>query len=192
MAGRPRNPELEKRLLQATWQLLTERGYDALTLAEVANHAGAHRTDVYRRWSSKAQLVVDALAEHLPPIVTRDTGSLRSDLRSILAAFAESWSAPWIDGVVALSADLQHDPDAELAFRRMAEGRGDALRTALDRAIARGEIAATTDRGLVGDLIEGPLMHRRIAARQPLTPEFLDTLAAVVHQVLTAGSTAKR
>nr|WP_238354935.1 TetR/AcrR family transcriptional regulator [Kribbella sandramycini] len=179
-------------MLQAAWELLTERGYDALTLAEVANHAGAHRTDVYRRWSSKAQLAVDTLTEHLPPIVARDTGSLLSDLRAILGAFAESWSSSWIDGVVALSADLQRDPDAELAFRRMGEGRGTALSNALDRAIERGEIAATTDRALVGDLIEGPLMHRRIAARQSLTPEFLDALAAVVHQVLTAGSSAKR
>ncbi|TDD56854.1 TetR/AcrR family transcriptional regulator [Kribbella antibiotica] len=192
MAGRPRNPELEQRLLQATWELLTERGYDALTLAEVAAAAGAHRTDVYRRWSSKAQLVVDSLSEHLPSIVALDTGSLLTDLRLILGAFAESWSSPWIDGVVALSADLQRDPEAELAFRKMAEGRGAALSQALDRAISRGEIAATTDRALIGDLIEGPLMHRRIAGRQSLPPEYLDTLAAVVHQVLTAGSSAKR
>ncbi|GAA0928263.1 TetR/AcrR family transcriptional regulator [Kribbella koreensis] len=185
MAGRPRNPELEQRLLLATWELLTERGYDALTLAEVANQAGAHRTDVYRRWSTKAQLVVETLTEHLPPIIDPDTGSLLSDLRAIIGEFAKSWSAPWIDGVVGLLADLQRDPDAELAFRTMAEGRGVPLGRALARAIERGEIAATTDRALAGDLVEGPLMHRRIAARQPLTPEFLDSVATVAHQVLT-------
>lgn len=192
MAGRPRDPELEKRLLQATWELLTERGYDALTLAEVATQAGAHRTDVYRRWSTKAQLVVEALTEHLPPIVDRDTGSLLSDLRAVVAEFAASWSSPWIDGVVGLLADLQRDPDAELAFRKMAEGRGVPLGCALARAIERGEIPATTDRALAGNLVEGPLMHRRIVARQRLTPEFLESVAVVVHQILTAGSALPR
>src|SRR3954468_22368206 len=100
MAGRPRDPELEQRLLGAAWSLLRSRGYDALTLTKVAAQAQAHRTDVYRRWSSKAQLVVDVLAEHLPPVSDPDTGTLRSDLRAIIDDFAESWSSSWIDGLM--------------------------------------------------------------------------------------------
>src|SRR5690242_4609425 len=113
MPGRPRDPELEKRLLAAAWALLTTSGYDALTLTKVAAEAKAHRTDVYRRWSTKAQLVTDVLAVHLPPISQFDTGSLLGDIRAYLEDLAASWRAPWIDGLVGLLADLRHDPDAE-------------------------------------------------------------------------------
>ena len=190
VSGRPRDPGLEKRLLSATWSLLKSRGYGALTLTQVALKAQAHRTDVYRRWSSKAQLVVAALIGHLPPVSDVDTGTLRSDLRACVDDFAATWSSPWIDGLVGLAADLQHDPDAELAFRRMAERRGGPLRNAITRATQRGEIGEIPDLSLVGDLIEGPLMHRRIVGRQPLTSDYLDDVAISAHRLLTGITVA--
>ncbi|WIV54040.1 TetR/AcrR family transcriptional regulator [Amycolatopsis nalaikhensis] len=190
MAGRRRDPDLEERLTAAAWSLLQSEGYDALKLTEVAARAHAHRTDVYRRWTSKAQLVVDVLARHLPPVSDPDTGTLRSDLRAIVEDFAASWSSSWIDGLMGLVADLHRDPDAELNFRRMAEGRGEPLRDAITRAVRRGEIGEPPDLSLVGDLIEGPLMHRRMLGRQPLTPEYLDALAALAHRVLTGTTVA--
>lgn len=185
MSGRPRDRDLEKRLLAAAWSLLKSGGYDALTLTQVAAKAKAHRSDVYRRWSTKAQLVVDALAVHLPPVLEVDTGSLRSDIRAVLDEFAASWSSPWIDGLVGLTADLQRDPDAELAFRRMAERRGEPLRRAISRATQRGEIGQVGDLSLAGDLLEGPLMHRRMVGRQPLTSDYLDEVALSVSRLLT-------
>jgi AcrR family transcriptional regulator len=189
VAGRPRDLELDKRLLGAAWSLLQDEGYAALTLTKVAALADAHRTDVYRRWSSKAQLVVDVLDEHLPPVADVDTGTISADLRAIVADFAASWSSPWIDGLVGLTADLQHDPDAELAFRAMAERRGTPLRNAVVRAAERGEIGEPPDLALIGDLIEGPLMHRRMIGREPLTSGYLDAVAVAAHVLLT-GTTA--
>jgi AcrR family transcriptional regulator len=190
MPGRRRDPDLEERLTAAAWSLLQSRGYDALTLAEVAAQAHAHRTDVYRRWSSKAQLVVDVLAEHLPPVSDPDTGTLRSDLRAIVEDFAASWSSSWIDGLMGLVADLHREPDAELAFRKMAEGRGEPLRAAITRAVQRGEIGEPPDLSLVADLIEGPLMHRRMLGRRPLTPDYLEALTALAHGLLTGTTVA--
>jgi AcrR family transcriptional regulator len=165
--------------------LLTEAGYDALTLTKVAAAARAHRTDVYRRWPNKARLVTDVLAEHLPPIPALDAGSLRADIRGYLEALSASWSSPWIDGLVGLLADLHRDVDAELAFRTMGERRGQPMRDAIARAVERGEIPELPDLPMVGDLLEGPLMHRRMIARRPLTPDYLDALAAWAFQVLT-------
>lgn len=188
MAGRPRDRDLDKRLLSAAWSLLTSQGYEALTLTRVAAEAKAHRTDVYRRWPSKAMLVTDVLAEHLPPVSEVDTGSLHSDIRAYLDDLAASWSSPWIDGLVGLVADLRHDIDAEVVFRTMAERRGQPMRNAIARAVERGEIREVPDLSLVGDLLEGPLMHRRMIGRQPLTPDYLDALALSTHRLLT-GST---
>jgi AcrR family transcriptional regulator len=183
--GRQRDPDLEQRLLAATWSLLTSRGYDALTLAHVAKEAKAHRTDVYRRWTSKTQLVTDALAEHLPPVSSHDTGTLRGDIKAVLQDLAVSWSSDWADGLVGLYADLRYDPDAELAFRRMSARRGAPIGEALGRALARGEIAALPEVGWAGDLLEGPLMHRRMIGREPLTPEYLDAVAFATLSLLT-------
>lgn len=186
MPGRPRDPELDTRLLSAAWSLLTTGGYDALSLTKVATRAQAHRTDVYRRWGSKAQLVADVLAEHLPPVSPVDTGALATDIRAYLVDLAASWSSPWMDGLVGFLGDLRTDPDAELAFRLLGEKRGQTLRAALVRAVERGEVLELPDLSLAGDLFEGPLMHRRLIGRQPLTPEYLDALAAAAHRLLTA------
>jgi AcrR family transcriptional regulator len=189
--GRPRDPELDKRLLSAAWSLLTSEGYDALTLTKVAARAGAHRTDAYRRWGSKAQLVADALAEHLPTVSEFDTGTLRGDLRAYVEDLAAAWSSSWIEGLVGMLGDLRDDPDAELAFRLLAERRGMPMRAALARAVERGELNELPELQLAGDLLEGPLMHRRLVGRQPLTPEYLDAVVAMAHRVLTgAGVTA--
>ncbi|MBB4689049.1 TetR-like C-terminal domain-containing protein [Amycolatopsis jiangsuensis] len=185
MAGRPRDPDLEKRLLAAAWARLADEGYDSLSLARVAADAGAHRTDVYRRWPAKARLVTAALAEHLPPIPDVDTGSLYSDLRACLDGLAAAWSAPWIDGLIGLLADLRHDSVAAEAFHEMAQRRGRPMWTAITRAVERGEIAGTPERPLAADLLEGPLMHRQMLTRQPITSEDLDLIAQSVHRLLT-------
>jgi AcrR family transcriptional regulator len=185
VSGRPRDPDLDKRLLSATWSLLTSEGYDALTLTKVAALADAHRTDAYRRWSSKAQLVIDALAEHLPRVSEFDTGTLRDDLRAYVDDLAAAWSSSWIDGLVSMLGDLRDDPDAELAFRMLGERRGQPMRTALARAVDRGEIDVLPELQLAGDLLEGPLMHRRMVGRQPLTPAYLDAVAWMAYRVLT-------
>ena len=185
MSGRPRDPELEKRLLAAAWKLLVEQGYEALTLSRVATEAKAHRSDVYRRWTSKSQLVSDTLAEHLPPIAASDTGVLRSDLAAFADDLAVAWSSPWVDGLVGWLADLRQDADAEQAFRAMSTQRSRTVREAIERAVQRGEIREVPDLTLVGDLLEGPLMYRRMFSGQDITPAFLEAVVHSTHRHLT-------
>jgi hypothetical protein len=131
------------------------------------------------------------LDKHLPPIPDVDTGRLESDLRAIVGGFAAVWSSPWIDGLVALAADVQRDADAELAFRELAERRGAPMSRCVARALQRGEITDPPYRLLLGDLIEGPLMHRRLVAREPLTPDYLDAVAFAAYRVLTEAQVAR-
>jgi hypothetical protein len=121
-------------------------------------------------------------------VSTIDTGTLESDIRAYVDDLAVSWSSSWIDGLVGFLGDLRDDPDAELAFRLLGEQRGQPMRDALVRAVERGELAELPDLSLAGDLLEGPLMHRRLIGRQPLTPDYLDGLAAVAHRLLASGS----
>jgi AcrR family transcriptional regulator len=186
--GRSRDPELERRLLDATWQLVTASGYHALSIAQVAALAGGHRSDVYRRWATKAQLVAAALVAHLPQVPEFDTGSLRGDIRAYLGALWQSWSSEWIDAFLGLLADL--DPDAERTFRAMSLARAQPLRDAIVRAVRRGELVDMPEPAMLGDLLEGPLMHRRLIGRQIMTLDELDTLADIVYSLMKARVTS--
>lgn len=180
--GRTRDTDLEHRLLRAAWDLVTSSGYDALTLSQVAARAGGHRSDIYRRWTTKAQLVADAVAANLPPVPEFDTGSLRGDIRAYLAALWESWSSDWIGGLIGLLADL--DDEAERTFAAMSRSRAQPLRDAIVRAVQRGELLEVPELAMLGDLLEGPLMHRRLIARQVMTLDELDALTDIVHGLM--------
>lgn len=185
MAGRPRDPDLEQRLLATAWSLLTAGGYDALTLTQVAAQANAHRTDVYRRWRSKARLVADVFDEFLPPVPDVDTGSLLDDLSAFVTDLAAAWDQPWNDGLVGFLADLRQDAEAERTFRALVARRSQPVVDAIARAVRRGEIAEVPDLPLVGNLLEGPLMHRRMFGGQPMTSGELDVVTRSVHRLLT-------
>src|ERR1700712_4178711 len=85
--GRRRDESKDDAILDATRELLAERGYDGMTMDAVADRAGAGKATVYRRWPSKVQLTVDAVvcAKGVPMAVDEipDTGSLRGDLMSV-------------------------------------------------------------------------------------------------------------
>lgn len=63
--GRPRDIEKDLKIADATWNILSERGYDGLTFEAVANEAGCTRATIYRRYASKAELVVTVLQDTL-------------------------------------------------------------------------------------------------------------------------------
>ena len=71
----------ESELLAVTLQLLQEHGYDRLTVDAVAAKARASKATVYRRWPSKAELVLAAFIEGIRQVaVPPETGTLRGDL----------------------------------------------------------------------------------------------------------------
>jgi AcrR family transcriptional regulator len=83
---RRRGAELESALLDAAWVELTETGYTALTFEGIAQRAGTSRTVLYRRWETKADLVLAAVAHMITkgPAELPDTGSLRGDLVALM------------------------------------------------------------------------------------------------------------
>lgn len=191
MTGRPRDHDLERRLLEAGWSLLVEGGYDALTLSQVATCAYAHRSDVYRRWATKAQLVTAVVEKYLPPAADIDTGTLLGDLRAFLDDLAAAWAAPWAEGLVGLLADLRHDREAEASFTQMSQRRSQPLSDLIARAVRRGEIIDMPEPALVGNLLEGPLMHRQMFGRRAASTADLDVIARSTHALLT-GSLVSR
>src|SRR5574340_993155 len=85
--GRPRSKESEEAILSATLQILGETGLMGLTIEEVVARARVGKATVYRRWSSKLPLVIDAITT-LPELQVPDTGTVRGDVRQVLFQLA--------------------------------------------------------------------------------------------------------
>lgn len=173
--GRPRDARIDEAVLRVAWDLLQEVPYAEVTLEEIAARAGVSRPALKRRWASKVGLVVDAVIAHTPAVPAADTGTLEGDLRACLEDIARVWSTPRVRlSYSALIAELDADPAATERFRELQQRRGANVADALRRAAARGEIDAGADVSLVADLLEGPVLHRRLISDLPATPALLE------------------
>jgi AcrR family transcriptional regulator len=184
--GRPRSEQADRAILAAAAQLLAERGIAGMSMEEVASRAGVAKTTIYRRWTSRGALALDAfLADFLRQQPPPDTGTLRGDLLAALRAWIHSVTRTSAGPVLAgLIAETQHDPGLAEAWReRVVERLRAQHKIMLDRAVERGEIPAQTDYEIVLDLVFGAAYHRLLHGHQPLT----DPFARQVVDLVVAG-----
>jgi AcrR family transcriptional regulator len=154
-----RSEARERAILEAALELLVEVGYDRLSMDALAERARAGKATIYRHWSGKAPLVVDAIrqmkCERL--VSGADTGSLREDLVLALMGHAEAFSEQDAAVVTGVMSAMRTDPElAALVRSQLIEGRSD-LNDIIDRAVLRGELpmgsAVTTATEVVGALM---------------------------------------
>ena len=158
--GRQLDATRDAALRDAALELLAEIGYDRLSIDAVAARAGASKMTIYRRWSGKADLVVDALSSLRKPRKLPDTGSLSGDLRA-LASRSDSpdarFDARLVLGVVSA---LARNPELRQVIREQFIGRGGArLRQVFERAVARGEIPPDRNLDLLISIIPALAIH---------------------------------
>ncbi len=184
--GRPRSQEADRAILEAAALILAERGLSGMSIEEVAARAGVGKTTIYRRWTSRGALALDAfLSEFQGQQPLPDTGTLRGDLLAALRAWIRSVTRTSAGPTLAsLIAEAQRDPQLGAAWRdRVVEQLRAQHRIMLNRAVARGEIPAGIDQEVVLDLIFGAAYHRLLHGHQPLT----DSFARKVVDVVMAG-----
>ncbi len=128
-------------LQAAALELLSEIGYDRLTMDAVAARAHASKTTIYRRWHGKAELVVDALNGRKGPMIVPDTGSLREDLGALVESSTGSDNVSDAQVMLGLITALARDAELREVFaRQFVEPRRFVLKAIFDRAMARGEV----------------------------------------------------
>ncbi|MGH3719116.1 MAG: TetR/AcrR family transcriptional regulator [Pseudonocardiaceae bacterium] len=142
---RRRGDALYAAIFEATLDELTAVGYAELKMEHVANRARASKGSLYRRWSSRAELVADAVYHALPGRAeSPDTGSVRGDILSCLRGFASLLNGPSGEAVRGLMAETIRDPDLMAVIRsRFVDPNVEVFRDALQRGAARGEVRAT-------------------------------------------------
>lgn len=159
--GRHLDSSRDDALRQASLHLLATTGYDRLTIDAVAQRAGAGKATIYRRWSGKAELVVDALTCGNRSPVTPDTGTLRGDLLA-LASFATAREGG-LDAqvLIGLASALPRDAELRRVFRAgLVAPRVACVTAVFARAVERGEIAPVANLELVISIFPALVVHR--------------------------------
>jgi AcrR family transcriptional regulator len=177
--------------LVAAAEVMAEKGISGLSIEEVAARAAVGKTTIYRRWSSRGTLALDAfLAEFEGQQALPDTGTFAGDLRAALAAWVKAVAGTSAGAMlVGLIAEIQHDRNLAIAWQDQVIAPLRAQYSImLDRGVSRGEIPAETDAGIVLDLLFGACYYRLLQGQRPLNEQFVHQIVEVVAAGIGAGS----
>jgi len=166
--GRPRDPSRDQAIIDASIDLLVREGYDRLSMEGVAAAAGVGKATVYRRWGSKADLVIDAMATLKPSIDTIDTGSLEGDIELMIAASCSPHSQRLFQVMVSICSALPREPELLEAFKtRFTEPRIARITQMLVRAQGRGELGDDIDVAMAASLVPSLMLQRVLMTGEP-------------------------
>jgi AcrR family transcriptional regulator len=185
-AGRPRDPRIDAAILTATADLLVHIGYSNLTLAAVAERAGTTKTALYRRWSSKAELVHEAAFPVAPSALVGPGGDMVADVRAMIAAARDVFTTPVVRAALpGLVADMSADSELNARVMSRFADLFIAVRVRLREAVDRGEVHRDVDPDRLIELIGGAtLLRMLLRPDEELDDAWVDqTTAILVHGV---------
>jgi AcrR family transcriptional regulator len=166
--GRPRDPSRDEAIIDAAIDVLVRDGYDRLSMEGVAAAAGVGKATIYRRWSSKAELVIDAMATLKPALDSIDTGTLDGDIELLIATSCSPRSERVLQVMASICSALPREPDLLDAFRtRFTEPRIARISDLLVRARDRGELGPEVDVAMAASLVPSLMLQRVLMTGQP-------------------------
>jgi AcrR family transcriptional regulator len=190
-AARPggRTARNTEAVLAATIDELSARPYAEVSIESIAARAGVHKTTVYRRWGTKAELVTLALTAAASAMIeVPDTGHIESDLRALSRSVQATLSSPRGAAVTrALLAGAADAPEIRQLMRQFWAARLSAISVIADRATARGEIPPGTGAGPLMHAVAAPLYFKLLVTSEPLTHRDADQAAAAALAAALAG-----
>ncbi|MBB2910147.1 AcrR family transcriptional regulator [Streptosporangium becharense] len=187
------DPLRERAILDATSELLSEVGYDRMSVDQIARRASASKATIYRRWPGKEALVVDLVCNHLqvdapaPP----DTGTMRGDLIEAVTGFCRTLEQKH-SLIFGLFPALLNSPELAAALRDHVP-RADITGTTplLDRARERGELSGRVDPAEIKKITEATVWYRLFFTGDPLDRTFVEeTVDRILLPLIRAWSAA--
>ena len=177
--GRPRDPELAERVLAATSVLLAEVGFAGLSMDRIAERARVSKATIYARWPSKAELIVEAVANQIggEPPEAPDTGDVAADLRTLLEALCGAMRGPFGRVMAPLIGELVHDAELASTFRqRFVTPRQGRVRQTLELGRSRGQLHPDADIDLLADVGAAVVFQRLLVTGEALGEELPERL----------------
>lgn len=184
--GRPRNVSTDDAILEAAALRLSRDGYERTSIDLVARDAGVTRPTVYRRWPSKDELVIAAVANQIKGSVHEPTGDLRRDLMDQAESLVERWSGNRYVGMLGTAiVERRHHPAIyEQLLEKLVEPRRRQMRDILETAQANGQARPDLDIEVIVAMFVGSFYAMTIAGRweevENWATRLTDTILAVI------------
>lgn len=184
--GRPRDESARRRILKAAFDLMEETTFAHVTTEAIAARAGVSKATVYRWWTNKAAVVIEAFREAFEPqLPLRHSGSLREDLTFQMRNFARVLSGSGGRMLRSFIVAARSDPEVAAAFRSIwSDPRREAGRRMLREKQASGQLRKDADVDLVLDSLYGPLYYRFLVKNSPPSQKYAAAVTDLVIQGL--------
>jgi AcrR family transcriptional regulator len=184
----PRTIRSRKAVLETAVTLMMDRGIHALNIDSIAEHSGVAKTTIYRHWSSREAIILDALSSLIAPEVQAPTGTPIEQIHTVAWRFAEKigtppWSVLFPD-LIALAGRSERMRGVYEDFMRL---RRQPVAEVIARAITDGRIDADAD--VVALMILGAITYRQLVLLAPPDEQFVrQVVSAALHQPVTTTS----
>lgn len=185
--GRPRNVSTDDAILEAAALRLSRDGYERTSIDLVARDAGVTRPTVYRRWSSKDELVIAAVANQIKGSVHEPTGDLRGDLMDQAESLVERWSSNRYVGMLGTAiVERRHHPAIyEQLLEKLVGPRRQQIRKILADAQSNGQARPDLDVEVVISMFVGSFYAMTIAGRWEEAENWATRLTDTILGVIT-------
>jgi AcrR family transcriptional regulator len=172
---RRRGDALHAAIYEATLAELADVGYAELSMKSVARRARASTASLYRRWSSRAELVVDAMRTRAPVVLeVPDTGTVRGDVLGFVRRVADVLNGPAGEAVRGLMIEAMGDPELRAVIRaRFVEPATGCMLEALRRGVVRGEVRPAALTPMVAGAATAVLREQFLLGDRSLPDAFL-------------------
>jgi AcrR family transcriptional regulator len=158
--GRPRDPDVDRKIAQAALDLFGEAGWAGFAMDTVARRAGVGKASLYLRWNSKEALLTDAITMRMLVVTDFDTGTLRGDLTELAVQMLDLYAGPSSQAALRLSLEAEAIPGVAEHYDGIRRSQVLAARAIVRRGIDRGELTSNTPVTLLLDtLAGGAIMH---------------------------------
>jgi AcrR family transcriptional regulator len=170
--GRPRDPGAEERILTAAATEIQQRGYDGFSVERIAEQAGVAKTTLYRRWPTKAQLVIALIGRLRSDVPFEPTGRPRHDLTRLVTAIAANLAGTPTTLIADLAAAAARDAAVGESVRALWADRHRAVTEVVAQAQAAGLVKDHVPPAVLVDQLVGPLYYRLLVTGEPITPAY--------------------
>jgi AcrR family transcriptional regulator len=174
-------------VLRTTLEVLGQEGYAGLRVDDVALRAGVNKTTIYRRWPTRADLVIAALTALAAPPKAVETGCLERDLQATFMTATSLRATPAGRGVVRVLIAERGDPEVDRVVCDLRELHRAPARTVLVHARRRGDLPRRVDIELLLDILAGTIYGRLRECPHPLDPQWVKRVVRLVLSGVAAG-----
>ena len=179
--GRPRDARADEAILEAAAAVLAECGPGRFTVDAVAARSGCGKATIYRRWPSRAHLLLETANLATVQLVDPDTGSTREDLVQMGLTLAAKMKDPLVGGLNAATiAEARVNSQTRESYARFIAERREIPLAVLRRGVGRGEIRDDVDLDIVLDMLSGPVFVRAFMSQMPVDADLMRRAADIV------------